>query len=363
MVGGVSVASAAVALSKLAHDAPFAAYVTHFGKTYSSPTERATREAIYASNLAKIAAQNALTNSWIAGVNEFTDWSNTEFRAQRTSSLPSHVRARHNSNPAPPPSLSAVAPPPDTVDWRTKNVLSPVKNQGGCGSCWAFSAVETFEAALAMETGGMPKLLSTQQIVACSPNPNDCGGTGGCDGSTQQLAFNYTMLAGITTEADYPYEGKTGTCNAGAAAKAVAKNDGFWTVMPNNYTDLVATVAKRPVAITVAAGGLGWQLYESGVYSGGLFGCGFELDHGVQLVGYGADGAKLYWIVRNSWGGGWGQDGYMYLERYGEGKEPCGIDKKPGDGIACKGDSTQETWCGECGILSSSSYPQGVKPV
>merc|ERR1712000_247418 len=102
---------------------------------------------------------------------------------------------------------------PDRKDWReTSGVVSAVKNQGGCGSCWAFSAIETFESHLAIATGSAAPLLSAQQIVSCSPNPDDCGGTGGCQGSIQTLAFNYTKTAGITTEADYPYRGSTGTC-------------------------------------------------------------------------------------------------------------------------------------------------------
>ena len=95
------------------------------------------------------------------------------------------------------------------------------------------------------------------------------------------------------------------------------------------------------MAITVAAGGMGWQMYHGGVYDGGLFGCGYTLDHGVQVVGYGTEEGKGYWWVRNSWGPGWGESGYMKLGRFGEGKEPCGVDKAPADGIACKGNTTQ----------------------
>ena len=102
---------------------------------------------------------------------------------------------------------------PTAVDWRTKSpsVVTPPKNQGGCGSCWAFSATETLESAVAIATGKL-LTLSPQQIVSCTPNPDDCGGTGGCSGATQQLGFNYTMGAGITTETNYPYRGTTGTC-------------------------------------------------------------------------------------------------------------------------------------------------------
>jgi len=138
----------------------------------------------------------------------------------------------------------------------------------------------------------------------------------------------------------------------------VASNSGYVQLPTNNYTDLMNAVAtKGPIAISVAAGGFGWQLYFGGIMSGSK---NFDQDHAVQLVGYGTDGAKDYWLVRNSWGN-WGEKGYIRLQRFGEGKEPCGVDKTPGDGSACAGDKKPRTYCGECGILSPSSYPTGIK--
>merc|ERR1712034_286538 len=101
---------------------------------------------------------------------------------------------------------------PESLDWRTKGVVSPAKNQEACGSCWAFSATETIESAVAIATGKL-LTLAPQQLVSCSKNPNKCGGTGGCEGSTQWLGFNYTIQAGgMTTEADYPYRGSDSKC-------------------------------------------------------------------------------------------------------------------------------------------------------
>jgi len=249
---------------------------------------------------------------------------------------------------------------PDSVDWRTKSgVVTPVKDQGGCGSCWAFSTVETLESHLAIATGSPAPKLSAQQIVSCAPNPDQCGGTGGCQGSIQTLGFNYTSTAGITTEADYPYSGRTGTCQQ-SKIKAVAKNDGFIKLKVNDYASLASAVAtKGPVAISLAAGSFGWQLYGGGI----LTSCDCDMDHAVQLVGYGTDSGKGYWLVRNSWGGGWGESGYIRIQRFGEGKEPTCTDKTPGDGEACKGDTKPRTYGGLCGIMGSSSYPTGMKKV
>jgi len=236
-----------------------------------------------------------------------------------------------------------------------------VKNQGACGSCWAFSAVETLESFVAIAEGAQAApVLSEQQVVSCMPNPKGCGGTGGCAGATQSLAFNYTSSRGLSLEADYPYEG-LGRCST-KQTKPYASNQGFVKLKVNDYNELMTAVAtKGPIAISLAAGSLGWQLYRGGVFGGSkLAGCGYEQDHGVQLVGYGSDAGKLYWLVRNSWGAGWGEQGYMRIRRYGEGAEPCGVDKKPGDGEACRGDDTPRTYCGTCGILGSSTYPTGA---
>lgn len=250
---------------------------------------------------------------------------------------------------------------PDRMDWREHGgVVSPVKNQGSCGSCWAFSAAETLESHLALAVGEPALVLSPQQLVSCSPNPEHCGGTGGCQGSTQPLAFNYTESAGITLDKYYPYSASTGSCKE-SEILPVAINAGYSTLKVNDYTALMGAVAtKGPIAISIAAGGVAFQSYGGGVVSN----CDdFVMDHAVQLVGYGTDGGTDYWLVRNSWGSSWGEGGYIRVARYGEGKEPCGTDKSPQDGDACEGDTAPRTYCGECGILSASSFPTGMKKV
>jgi cathepsin L len=247
----------------------------------------------------------------------------------------------------------------DRLDWREKDgIVTPVKDQGGCGSCWAFSATETFESHLAIATGTKAPQLSPQQIVSCAPNPKHCGGTGGCQGSTQPLAFQYTEGAGLTTEANYRYAGRTGTCQT-SKIKPVAFNGGLTQLQVNNYTQLMQAVQIGPIAISLDAGGF----LTNQAYGGGVVTCGndWDMDHAVQLVGYGTDGGKDYWLVRNSWGSGWGESGYIRLERFGEGKEPCGMDKTPQDGDACQGDTKARKYCGSCGILSASSYPTGMR--
>jgi len=249
---------------------------------------------------------------------------------------------------------------PTSVDWRDKNVVTKPKNQGACGSCWAFSTAETLESHIAIKTG---KLLefSEQEFVSCAPNPNECGGTGGCQGSTQWLGFTYAAQAGITTESDYPYTAETGRCNKDKI-KPVANITGHVRLPHNNYSALMnAVVNVGPIAISAAAEP--WQLYESGVFSNN---CGADVDHAIQLVGYGTQPKKIfkpeqdYWLVRNSWGANWGESGYIRIERFGATKaEPCVTDNQPGDGTGCKGGPSSIQVCGLCGIMSDSSYPVG----
>lgn len=332
-----------------------------------TPQASELRRSVFEANLELMRAHNADPDkTWFAAPNEFADWTNREFRAARTSRPLGGGSGEAAGNWTPPPAQESGAQLsglPDAVDWREKGVVSPVKNQGACGSCWAFSAVETLESFVAIATKAeAAPVLSEQQVVSCMANPQGCGGSGGCNGATAELAFNYTKEIGLSLETAYPYTGTTGKCHPGQESP-YATNDGFVKLKVNDYGELMNAVAsKGPVAISLAAGGIGWQLYGGGVFGGGkLGGCGYDQDHGVQLVGYGADGDKQYWLVRNSWGSGWGEDGYIRMRRYGEGSEPCGVDTTPQDGEACKGDTKPRTYCGLCGIMGSSSYPTGAR--
>jgi cathepsin L len=325
----------------------FNAYVKDFGKTYDD-AELSRRQSIFDKNIALIKAHNAEysegKHTWYASVNHLADNTEEEFAKLRATG---YIPSEH-----PVVALETTGPNPDSVDWRTKNVVTPVKNQGGCGSCWAFSATETVESAYAMATGKLLQ-LSPQTYVNCVKNPNGCGGTGGCEGATMELAFNLTAQTGIALESDLPYAGRDQTCKS---YKAAVKVDGYVKNPTNDAKALETAVAtKGPQSITVAAGS--WQFYGGGVFHGcskGMF-ADATLDHGVQLVGY----TKDEWIVRNSWGAGWGEKGYIRVSRANDDK--TFVDKKPGDGVACKPFPKTQTVGGECGILFDTSYPTGAK--
>ena len=209
---------------------------------------------------------------------------------------------------------------------------------------------------------GQLMVFSEQQILSCSKNPLQCGGTGGCSGATQEIAFNYSRDAGLTLEKDYPYRGTTGKCDA-AKVKPAAHIKGYVFLPPNNYTALMNAVAAiGPMAISAAAEP--WQSYESGVFQG----TSADVDHAIQLVGYGTDATLPaaeadYWLVRNSWSEGWGEKGYIRVGRKGSSSpagEPCLKDNTPSDGDGCSGGPASIEVCGLCGILSDTSYPIGA---
>ena len=256
---------------------------------------------------------------------------------------------------------------PKSVDWRSKNVLTPVKNQGQCGSCWTFASTETIESHVAIKTGVLQE-LSEQFILDCTPNPKQCGGTGGCQGGTAELAYTRLKeLGGIPGEYTYPYisgTGQAGKCHGlplppasphHGGPMAAAKITGHVSVTSNSYSDMINAVATvGPLAISVDAGA--WHDYESGVFNGGNA-TNPTLDHLVQLVGYGNEDGHDYWIVRNSWTPLWGEDGFIRLAKFGEGKEPCGIDINPLDGNGCKGGPPTVKVCGQNGMLFDGVYP------
>jgi len=334
----------------------FDKYITEYKKVYT-PEEYKMREMVFNENLQEAIKHNSEAfHTYKKGVNHLSDRTTKEFEKllgyKKTGASSSSSRNFKRANAA-----ASVEDLPSTVDWRNKGVVTPVKDQGQCGSCWSFGTAETVESHYALQ--GFPlTVLSEQQILDCTPNTNDCGGQGGCEGGTPEIAYEKIIeLGGLSTEWQYPYVSYWGTdktCYFNASVTkpvAVVKN---YTVLPSNdYLSVITALANvGPLAINVDA--MAWQGYEVGVFSG----CNAnttDIDHVVQLVGYGTDSLHGdYWLVRNSWTPLWGEGGYIRLARS---PTLCGIDNNPQDGTGCNGGPDQVQVCGPCGLLYDVSYP------
>jgi cathepsin L len=340
----------------------FDEYVREFGKVYDE-NEYVIRRDLFEKRVKEINNHNRLRimRSYTLGVNHMSDWSEEEFR-----SLLGYHKAMGIAHRAASPAVLNdreidISSLPASVDWRdaTPSVVSPVKNQGHCGSCWTFASAQTIESHWALATGRLQE-LSQQQIAGCTSNPHHCGGTGGCEGGIAQLAFEGVKDAGgIATEWTYPYISYFGTnfdCVYNASKMgAAAVVSGHVNIPSNDYGALMEAVAtKGPISISLDASS--FHSYEKGVWDA----CDMnspDINHAVQLVGYGNDVTfGPYWLVRNSWGTDWGENGYIRIRR-DTGTQVCAVDTTPQDGSGCDGGPDKVTVCGMCGILYDNTYP------
>jgi hypothetical protein len=286
----------------------FVDWMGQFGMAYSNEAVF-TRLANFRSTLNTICAHNAGNHSYTMGLNQFSAMTVEEFESTNLGKLPTRGAARTPIDVAEP----AVRDSND-VDWRTKGIVGPVKNQGQCGSCWAFSAVASVEGFWAQTTG---KLLSfsEQQVVDCCRGAS-CGGSMGCNGGEETDALRWIAAnGGLCESSAYPYTGRDGTCKT--TCTKVGKINGVKEVI--GEPALITASDLTVVTVAVCASGAQWQSYKSGVMD---FACGKQLNHAILLVGY----APTYYIVRNSWGTSWGIGGYVHMVR---GKNLCGIANEP----------------------------------
>ncbi|KAK4479387.1 hypothetical protein RD792_014900 [Penstemon davidsonii] len=253
-------------------------------------------------------------------LNKFADMTSHEFRSVYAGSRLKHHRMLQGSLRGNGTFMyENVQSVPPSVDWRKKGAVTPVKDQGQCGSCWAFSTVVAVEGINQIKTNNLVS-LSEQELIDCDNDQNQ-----GCNGGLMDLAFDFIKKkGGITEEKNYPYKAEDGKCDVNKENSPAVTIDGHENVPANDEDALLKAAANQPLSVAIDAGGSDFQFYSEGVFTGD---CGTELDHGVAIVGYGTtlDGTK-YWTVKNSWGGEWGEQGYIRMLRGIEAKEGlCGI--------------------------------------
>ncbi|KAL6838386.1 hypothetical protein ACP4OV_031792 [Aristida adscensionis] len=324
ILGCICFCSVVLAARELSDDSDMVArheqWMAQYGRTYKDEAEKTLRLEVFKANVKFIESFNAENHKFWLGVNQFADLSNDEFRAAKTyrgfkpslMKVPTGFRYENVS-------IDAL---PASVDWRTKGAVTPIKDQGQCGCCWAFSAVAATEGIVKISTGKLVS-LSKQELVDCDVHGEDQG----CEGGLMDDAFKFIIKnGGLTTESSYPYAAADGKCKSGSNSAATIK--GFEDVPANNEAALMKAVANQPVSVAVDGGDMTFQFYSGGVMTGS---CGTDLDHGIAAIGYGqtSDGTK-YWLMKNSWGSSWGENGYLRMEKdISDKKGMCGLAMEP----------------------------------
>jgi len=280
---------------------------------YSSMAEHDKRFGIFKSNMDIAAEHNAGDHGWTMGITQFADMTSFEFEEflERNSANKIQFEGERTTFDA-----SQYPTAPDAKDWVDEGAVTPVKDQGQCGSCWAFSTTGSLESANKLHGDGVLASLSEQMLVDCSGS----AGNQGCNGGLMDNAFKWIKSNGICLESAYPYTGKDGSCEKSRCSPSI-KTIQSWTDVKDE-DDLTTAVGNvGPVSIAVDAN-IKWQLYSGGVMSASFCPKG-SLDHGVLAVGY---KKGSYWKIKNSWNTSWGESGYM---RIVYGSNACGLANQP----------------------------------
>ncbi len=291
----------------------FLEYGVQYNKVYDTIDEIKERYLIFHDNLAFIKEHNDGNHSYKLGVNQFADWSNDEFKSYvRQGSFGLGMKTTC------PKAADMTGNYPSSIDWREKGIVNAIKDQGQCGSCYTFASIAAIEGADAQKTGKL-KSFSEQSIVDCAGLTY---GDMGCNGGNPQGTLRFIQDNGVPLESDYPYTAKDGKCQS---YKAATQNTGCYTISANEL-QLTYALSQRVMSIAVQADGRSFQLYSSGVYDDANCYQG-QLDHAVNLVGYGHDSSsgKDYWILRNSWSTTYGEQGYMRIFRNSVASSTTGI--------------------------------------
>jgi len=296
--------------------ADFEEFKLKYNRVYNGALSEDEARATYETNMAYIAEVNARGESLQLGENQFTDLTQEQYRMAAGLGFIPETEA--SSTPILGEHVHSGEELADSVDWVTAGAVTPIKDQGQCGSCWAFGTTGGIEGAWQLATAKLQS-LSEQQLVDCSTQNL------GCQGGNAGYAINFEHGTDVATEASYPYKAVGGTCKTSGLSVAIPKGGvaGFKRVgnifFGGSVADMKSAIQAQPVSIAIQADQSSFQSYKSGVLSSG---CGTQLDHAVLAVGYGTEDGQDYWLVKNSWGTSWGSAGYIKI---GSATNVCGV--------------------------------------
>lgn len=292
----VACVSATIFDSKLT-DA-FGSFMEKYSKSYDTVEEYAKRLGVFTENIERVNKMNAehilIGGEAVFGVTPFSDLTPEEFKMYYLGYKPSNSSKNYVT-------VKLEGPPANDIDWVSRGMVTAVKDQGRCGSCWAFSATAAIESYAAIKTSSGLNVLSAQQINSCDKRD------GGCNGGNTETAYGYVRGAGgIELNSDYPYTsggGSTGSCKF-VRSRIKTSISGYHSVS-RGESNLQSALNQGPASVCLAASS--WQSYTGGI----LQNCDNQVDHCVQATGY----ASNYWVIRNSWSTSWGEEGFIRLAR------------------------------------------------
>lgn len=355
-----------------------------------------TRMSLFEERSALVAQSNCEQGkTWTAGLTHLADWTEQELAglrgyARRATTKGSRVHARtflrlnrigaEVTSSAANHSFDSL---PESKDWGHLEALQGAHDQGGCGSCWAYAAQAVLNAHTEIHLN-KKQTFSVSQIIACTPNPMHCGGAGGCEGATCELAFEYALEHGLSKavgddsdftshcRADWADDGKNPTVahfledgsEVHRPSRAEVNSIGMtgWKKLPSNkaFPLMQALVELGPLGAAVVAD-FDWNVYWSGVMTASAS-TDFVVNHAVVIYGYGVEGSQKFWRIHNSWGDSWGENGNLRMSRRDDEESFCGWDNQPEVGVACAGGPEKVWVCGNAGILYDVSLPLMSRP-